>query len=35
VLKVARTIADLERSAAVTTQHVAEALQLRCREVAS
>jgi magnesium chelatase family protein len=35
VLKVARTIADLEQSAAVTTQHVAEALQLRCREVAS
>jgi magnesium chelatase family protein len=35
VLKVARTIADLEQSATVTTQHVAEALQLRCREVAS
>jgi magnesium chelatase family protein len=35
VLKVARTIADLEQSAAVTTQHVAEALQLRCREVAT
>ena len=32
VLKVARTIADLERSAGVTTAHVAEALQLRCRE---
>jgi magnesium chelatase family protein len=32
VLKVARTIADLEQSAAVTTAHVAEALQLRCRE---
>jgi magnesium chelatase family protein len=32
VLKVARTIADLEQSAAVTTQHVAEALQLRCRD---
>jgi magnesium chelatase family protein len=31
VLKVARTIADLEQSTAVTTQHVAEALQLRCR----
>jgi magnesium chelatase family protein len=31
VLKVARTIADLERSRAVTTAHVAEALQLRCR----
>jgi magnesium chelatase family protein len=31
VLKVARTIADLEQSAAVTTAHVAEALQLRCR----
>jgi len=34
VLKVARTIADLEQSAAVTTQHVAEALQLRCRDQA-
>jgi magnesium chelatase family protein len=34
VLKVARTIADLEQSAAVTTAHVAEALQLRCRETA-
>jgi magnesium chelatase family protein len=32
VLKVARTIADLEGSAAVTTQHIAEALQLRCRD---
>jgi magnesium chelatase family protein len=32
VLKVARTIADLEQSAAVTTAHIAEALQLRCRE---
>ncbi|HET7924691.1 MAG TPA: ATP-binding protein, partial [Rhodanobacteraceae bacterium] len=32
VLKVARTIADLEQSAAVSTPHVAEALQLRCRE---
>ncbi len=32
VLKVARTIADLEQSSAVTTQHVAEALQLRCRD---
>jgi magnesium chelatase family protein len=32
VLKVARTIADLERSSAVTTAHVAEALQLRCRD---
>jgi len=34
VLKVARTIADLEQSAAVTTGHVAEALQLRCRSSA-
>ena len=32
VLKVARTIADLEQSSAVTTAHVAEALQLRCRD---
>jgi magnesium chelatase family protein len=32
VLKVARTIADLEGSVAVTAQHVAEALQLRCRD---
>jgi magnesium chelatase family protein len=32
VLKVARTIADLEKSAIVTTQHVGEALQLRCRD---
>lgn len=32
VLKVARTIADLEGSEGVTAQHVAEALQLRCRD---
>jgi magnesium chelatase family protein len=32
VLKVARTIADLAHSDAVTTDHVAEALQLRCRD---
>jgi magnesium chelatase family protein len=32
VLKVARTIADLAGSAPVTTEHVAEALQLRCRD---
>ena len=32
VLKVARTIADLAGSDAVTTDHVAEALQLRCRD---
>ena len=32
VLKVARTIADLEESDAVAAEHVAEALQLRCRE---
>jgi predicted ATPase with chaperone activity len=32
VLKVARTIADLALSSAVTTEHVAEALQLRCRD---
>jgi magnesium chelatase family protein len=32
VLKVARTIADLAGSSAVTTAHVAEALHLRCRE---
>jgi magnesium chelatase family protein len=32
VLKVARTIADLAGNAAVTTEHVAEALQLRCRD---
>jgi magnesium chelatase family protein len=32
VLKVARTIADLAGSAAVTTEHLAEALQLRCRD---
>ncbi len=32
VLKVARTIADLAGSAHVTAEHVAEALQLRCRD---
>ena len=32
VLKVARTIADLAGSPGVTTEHVAEALQLRCRD---
>jgi magnesium chelatase family protein len=32
VLKVARTIADLAGSADVTAEHVAEALQLRCRD---
>ena len=32
VLKVARTIADLCGSAIVTAEHVAEALQLRCRD---
>jgi magnesium chelatase family protein len=32
VLKVARTIADLADSDAVTAEHVAEALQLRCRD---
>ncbi|HET8698179.1 MAG TPA: YifB family Mg chelatase-like AAA ATPase [Gammaproteobacteria bacterium] len=32
VLKVARTIADLEGSEPVTAVHVAEALQLRCRD---
>jgi magnesium chelatase family protein len=32
VLKVARTLADLERSATVTAKHMAEALQLRCRD---
>jgi magnesium chelatase family protein len=32
VLKVARTIADLAGSAQVTAEHVAEALQLRCRD---
>jgi magnesium chelatase family protein len=32
VLKVARTIADLAGSAVVTTEHLAEALQLRCRD---
>ncbi|HLF11861.1 MAG TPA: YifB family Mg chelatase-like AAA ATPase [Gammaproteobacteria bacterium] len=32
VLKVARTIADLEGSDGLTTEHVAEALQLRCRD---
>jgi len=32
VLKVARTIADLAGSASVAAEHVAEALQLRCRD---
>jgi magnesium chelatase family protein len=32
VLRVARTIADLAVSHTVTTEHVAEALQLRCRD---
>jgi magnesium chelatase family protein len=32
VLKVARTIADLAQSDTLTTQHVGEALQLRCRD---
>jgi magnesium chelatase family protein len=32
VLKVARTIADLAGSEAVGAAHVAEALQLRCRD---
>jgi magnesium chelatase family protein len=32
VLKVARTIADLGASERVTALHVAEALQLRCRD---
>jgi magnesium chelatase family protein len=32
VLKVARTLADLAGSTGVTTEHVAEALQLRCRD---
>jgi magnesium chelatase family protein len=32
VLKVARTIADLEDSDGVAAAHVAEALQLRCRD---
>jgi magnesium chelatase family protein len=32
VLKVARTIADLAESAPVATEHVGEALQLRCRD---
>ena len=32
VLKVARTIADLEHSDRVSPQHVGEALQLRCRD---
>jgi magnesium chelatase family protein len=32
VPKVARTIADLAQSDRVTTQHVGEALQLRCRD---
>jgi magnesium chelatase family protein len=31
VLKVARTIADLGDSDCVVAEHVAEALQLRCR----
>ncbi len=31
VLKVARTIADLERSKNIGTQHIAEALQYRVR----
>jgi magnesium chelatase family protein len=35
VLKVARTIADLAGSEAVGAEHVAEALQLRCRDRAS
>ena len=32
VLKVARTIADLEHSDRLSPQHVGEALQLRCRD---
>ena len=32
VLKVARTIADLGESDGVVAEHVAEALQLRCRD---
>jgi magnesium chelatase family protein len=32
VLKVARTLADLDGTEAVTSVHVAEALQLRCRD---
>jgi magnesium chelatase family protein len=32
VLKLARTIADLASAANVTSEHVAEALQLRCRD---
>ncbi len=35
VLKVARTIADLDEAEAVATEHVAEALQLRCRDRSS
>jgi magnesium chelatase family protein len=32
VLKVARTIADLAGSESVTAEHLAEALQFRCRD---